>query len=156
MMEKKGLEAARHAGFVLVAGGLGERLGYSGIKVALPIDLATGECYLERYCQHILALHASVRAAGGKAAADVELPLFIMTSGDTHAKTVALLQSNSHFGMAPGQVTVVPQDLVPALCDNDARFATEKGNRWRVETKPHGHGDVHLVMHQSGTVAKWA
>jgi UDP-sugar pyrophosphorylase len=31
--EDLGLEAARDAAFVLVAGGLGERLGYSGIKV---------------------------------------------------------------------------------------------------------------------------
>lgn len=28
-------------GFVLVAGGLGERLGYKGIKVAIPMDIAT-------------------------------------------------------------------------------------------------------------------
>ena len=32
-MEALGLEAAARLGFVLVAGGLGERLGYSGIKV---------------------------------------------------------------------------------------------------------------------------
>jgi hypothetical protein len=33
-MEALGLEAASRLGFVLVAGGLGERLGYSGIKVS--------------------------------------------------------------------------------------------------------------------------
>ena len=33
--EQMGLEAVKHTGFVLVAGGLGERLGYSGIKVCL-------------------------------------------------------------------------------------------------------------------------
>jgi len=40
----------------LVAGGLGERLGYDGIKVALPIELATQKTFLEYYCQYILAL----------------------------------------------------------------------------------------------------
>lgn len=32
-MEKRGVVEARKAAFVLVAGGLGERLGYNGIKV---------------------------------------------------------------------------------------------------------------------------
>jgi len=43
-------------GFVLVAGGLGERLGFSGIKLALPVETLTGTPYLELYCQQILAL----------------------------------------------------------------------------------------------------
>ena len=41
------MEAAADAAFVLVAGGLGERLGYSGIKLALPADSARGACYLQ-------------------------------------------------------------------------------------------------------------
>lgn len=32
---------------MLVAGGLGERLGYSGIKAALPTDLAREACFLQ-------------------------------------------------------------------------------------------------------------
>ena len=39
--------------FVLVAGGLGERLGYSGIKVALPTELTTGVCYMEFYLKYL-------------------------------------------------------------------------------------------------------
>jgi UDP-N-acetylglucosamine pyrophosphorylase len=42
-----GVQESRHAAFVLVAGGLGERLGYSGIKLALPADLARGACFLQ-------------------------------------------------------------------------------------------------------------
>ena len=41
------MEAAAEAAFVLVAGGLGERLGYSGIKLALPVDSARGACFLQ-------------------------------------------------------------------------------------------------------------
>ena len=41
---------------MLVAGGLGERLGYSGIKVALPIESASGACFLQHYVESILAL----------------------------------------------------------------------------------------------------
>lgn len=41
------MTASKEAAFVLVAGGLGERLGYSGIKVALPTELASGSCFLQ-------------------------------------------------------------------------------------------------------------
>ena len=44
---RAGVEAAAHAAFVLVAGGLGERLGFSGIKLALPADTARGACFLQ-------------------------------------------------------------------------------------------------------------
>ena len=35
--------------FVLVAGGLGERLGYEGIKIGIPIELVTKTTFLEYY-----------------------------------------------------------------------------------------------------------
>jgi UDP-sugar pyrophosphorylase len=41
---------------VLVAEGLGERLGYSGIKVDLPVELITGTCFLQLFIESILAL----------------------------------------------------------------------------------------------------
>ena len=46
-----GVEAAVDAAFVLVAGGLGERLGYSGIKLALPSESASGSCFLQARCR---------------------------------------------------------------------------------------------------------
>ncbi|CAE7637135.1 USP [Symbiodinium sp. CCMP2456] len=45
------------------------------------------------------------------------------------------------------------QELVPALMDIDARIAVKDGH---VEKKPHGHGDVHALLHQHGLPAKWA
>jgi UDP-sugar pyrophosphorylase len=41
--------------FVLVAGGLGERLGYNGIKIGIPIELVTRKTFLEYYCSFIAA-----------------------------------------------------------------------------------------------------
>jgi hypothetical protein len=35
--------------------GLGERLGFHGIKVALPTEITTGKCYLHFYIDTILA-----------------------------------------------------------------------------------------------------
>jgi hypothetical protein len=65
--ESRGLEAAVGLGFVVTAGGLGERLGFSGIKLALPSEIATGTTVLNLYCAHILAYvvaRASERGAG--------------------------------------------------------------------------------------------
>jgi UDP-sugar pyrophosphorylase len=44
------------------------------------------------------------------------------------------------------------QEKVPALIDNRARFALEKG---LISAKPHGHGDVHTLLYQYGLPQKW-
>ena len=40
------------------------------------------------------------------------------------------------------------------MLDNNGSFATEKG-QFLIETKPHGHGDVHTLIHQHGVIQKW-
>ncbi len=65
-----GVKAAGHAAFVLVAGGLGERLGYSGIKLALPVDSASNKCFLQvgkghQHLQHPCLSHTSKLASVG-------------------------------------------------------------------------------------------
>lgn len=79
--------------FVLVAGGLGERLGYKGIKIGLPVELATRMTFLEYYSNFIKAYQA--KFCPGKL-----LPFAIMTSDDTHEKTLELLEDNSYFGLS--------------------------------------------------------
>ena len=152
--EEAGVRIFRDCAFVLVAGGLGERLGYTDIKVSLPVETTTGTPYLALYIRHILALQAfSNRMAGGPPRT---VPLVIMTSDDTHAKTVALLEGAGNFGAAEGQVTILKQEKVAALVDNDAHIATEEGDAMVIDTKPHGHGDVHTLLASSGMAAAWA
>ena len=155
-VEEAGMAAMKDAAFVLVAGGLGERLGYAGIKVALPTEMVTETCYLEYYCQFILALQDRANRSHGESDLAVMLPLCIMTSGDTHAQTVALLESSANFGMASDQIVILKQELVPALSNVDASFALDVDDPFTVQTKPHGHGDVHTLLHMSGTAHKWA
>lgn len=38
-----------------------------------------------------------------------KIPLVIMTSDDTHSRTLELLESNSYFGMEPTQVKLLKQ-----------------------------------------------
>ncbi len=150
--EAAGVAQATRTAFVLVAGGLGERLGYGGIKIALPSETASGTTFIGRYVAHLLALQARANALTGE---DRTIPLAIMTSGDTDEPTRALLEANDDFGLAPGQLTVVKQEKVPSLCDNAARFAQDADDPYAIETKPHGHGDVHALLHQSGLATTW-
>ena len=149
--EERGLDEAAAAAFVLVAGGLGERLGYDGIKLALPVESTTGVTYLDFYASYILALQARARVRMGNPA--LTLPLAIMTSDDTDAQTRALLQCNNNFGMAEGQIQIVKQDKVPALQDSAARLAL--ADAFTLDTKPHGHGDVHHLLLRSGITEQW-
>mmetsp|Transcript_16645 Transcript_16645/g.54200 ORF Transcript_16645/g.54200 Transcript_16645/m.54200 type:complete len:614 (+) Transcript_16645:70-1911(+) len=144
--EALGEEEAGKCAFVLVAGGLGERLGYSRIKVELPTETLTKTSYLEYYIQNILAIQQRGRRR--------TLPLAIMVSGDTADMTEEMLVTHKDFGAAPGQITLLKQEKVAALTDNDAKIARD-GN-FAVQSKPHGHGDVHVLLHQSGLVKKWA
>lgn len=147
--EAKGIHELGKTGFVLVAGGLGERLGYSSIKVGLPTETTTQTCYLQYYIEYILAVQK--KYGDGK-----ELPLCIMTSGDTNAKTVKLLEKNNYFGMRKAQVTIVQQGQgVPALSDNNGKMVLNPSDPSKIVTKPHGHGDIHALLYTEGVAKKW-
>ncbi|GMY06652.1 UDP-sugar pyrophosphorylase [Fagus crenata] len=152
--EDTGVREAQKAAFVLVAGGLGERLGYNGIKVALPAETTTGTCFLQQYIESILALQeASCSFSQGEC--QRQIPFVIMTSDDTHTRTIELLESNSYFGMEPTQVKLLKQEKVACLDDNDARLAVDLRNKYKIQTKPHGHGDVHALLFSSGLLKVW-
>ncbi|CAI0393300.1 unnamed protein product [Linum tenue] len=153
--EEAGVKEAQNAAFVLVAGGLGERLGYNGIKVnTLCFQTTTGACFLQHYIENVLALQeASCKVTGGQSERDI--PFAIMTSDDTHARTMQLLESNKYFGMKPAQIKLLKQEKVACLEDNDARLALDPQNKFRIQTKPHGHGDVHALLYSSGVLEEW-
>jgi len=136
--EQAGLEACANTVFVLVAGGLGERLGYSGIKLSLETNVCSNISYLEFYTRYIRAMQYLSRLKTGRN--DIRIPLVIMTSGDTDSMTRKLLADNNNFGMEKDLVTIVTQDKVAALKDGSAGLALEDDDRWAVQTKPHGHG----------------
>ncbi|KEG08462.1 UDP-sugar pyrophosphorylase [Trypanosoma grayi] len=130
-MEQEGLGLLKKSVFVLVAGGLGERLGYSGIKVGLPVESATHRCYLVYYFAWV------------KHVAGPDAPFVIMTSDDTHEQTQALLREVPH-GMQ--NVHLVKQGTVFCFTDTAAHLAVKDGKLLR---KPHGHGDVHSLLYQA-------
>lgn len=151
--EQAGFEAMQGAVFVLVAGGLGERLGYSGIKLSLETNLCTNKSYLEVYIRYIQAMQYLARSKTGND--NIRIPLVIMTSGDTDPLTRQLLKDNNNYGMDDDLLTIVMQDKVAALKDGSAGLALKDSDRWTVQTKPHGHGDVHHLLFREGLVDQW-
>ena len=128
-MEALGAEQLRGACFILVAGGLGERLGYNeGVKLELPAETVTGRSFLKLYADSILAFQKIANSKGEPA---VLLPLVIMVSDDTDAPTRALLQGNGFFGMEESQVTILKQEKVPCMVDNEATIAPDKKSAYK-------------------------
>ena len=151
--EALGMAQAANTAFVIVAGGLGERLGYKGIKLALPSDICTEVSYIELYARWILALQTRARKATGNQ--HLEIQFAIMTSDDTDAMTRELLSSHANFGLTASQLTVFKQGKVPSLLDNAAHFVLDEKDKFALDTKPHGHGDVHSLLYGQGIVDRW-
>lgn len=143
--EAEGLRCFADSAVVLVAGGLGERLGYHGIKLDIPVEVTETTSYLAHYASIIKA--ASKRLGR-------RIPLVIMTSRDTDEGTRASLAANRNFGLEEEQVTILRQELVPALSNMNASLALE--GKYELLLKPHGHGDIHTLLHTSGTAKKLA
>jgi UDP-sugar pyrophosphorylase len=153
-MEIIGLNHLDSVVFVLVAGGLGERLGSTQPKVLLPIESITETSFLQFYIQLIQAWESYSKINLNVV---TQIPLVIMTSEDTHQNTKIYLEEHNYFGLYREQIHFLKQNKVPAFSNSKGEFSigrTEKGVLF-IETKPHGHGDVHYLLWKSGLIKKW-
>ena len=57
-----------------------------------------------------------------------------------------MLQKNKYYGLHPEHVTLMKQNGVPALKNAACEIATKEDGH--IILKPHGHGDIHLLMSQ--------
>jgi UDP-sugar pyrophosphorylase len=146
--ETRGLDLLGDACFVLVAGGLGERLGSKLSKVALSPTLFHSSCFLRSFASRILAFS---RRAG------TAVPWAIMTSSDTHDSIQQMLTESNYYGLPQEHVTLIRQEKVPCFDGIDGQLALESKNGGAVlQTKPHGHGDVHSLLYSSGLCSSWS
>jgi UDP-sugar pyrophosphorylase len=77
-----------------------------------------------------------------------------MVSDDTESRTVSLLEKNDYFGLGKDCIDIIKQENVPALINNDAQIAFDE-EKCKITTKPHGHGDIHNLLFDSGVAKKW-
>ncbi|MBO5394665.1 MAG: UTP--glucose-1-phosphate uridylyltransferase [Clostridia bacterium] len=128
--EKIGLEslAKGEVGLVLVAGGMGTRLGIDGPKGVYNIgktrDVFIFQCLFEN------ALEV-VKKCGKM------MPFFIMTSEKNNQETIEFLEAKNYFGYDKNMVKFFIQEMAPCVGMDGKILLEEKG---RVATSPNGHG----------------
>ena len=76
-----------------------------------------------------------------------------MRSDETEARIRMLLESYRFFVLDPARIVLLKQEKGAALSDANATFAMS--DPYTISTKPHGHGDVHFLLHSKGICKKW-
>ncbi|MBX3443973.1 MAG: UDPGP type 1 family protein [Planctomyces sp.] len=118
-------------GAILVAGGQGTRLGFDRPKGLFPIGPLSNKTLYQLFAEQLVARG---RQFGPP------IPYFIMTSGATHAETVAFFEEHDFFGLLPENVYFFEQGTLPALeLDSGRMLLDQKG---RLSLSPDGHGGL--------------
>ena len=135
-----GLEAIRagKVGAVLLAGGMGTRLGSDSPKgvynIGVTKDLYIFECLI-RNLMRVTDMAGSF------------VYLFVMTSDKNHEETVRFFETHSYFGYPGEYVKFFKQEMAPAVDYDGKVFLEEKG---KMATSPNGNGGWFVSMARSG------
>lgn len=135
-----GLESIRagRVGAVLLAGGMGTRLGSDDPKGMYNIGLTKDMYIFERLICNLMDV---VREAG------VWIPLFIMTSDKNKEATERFLREHAFFGYDKEYVWFFQQEMAPASDFNGKIYMEEK---WKISTSPNGNGGWYVSMKREG------
>lgn len=140
---QRGVEALRagHMAAMLVAGGQGTRLGFPHPKGMFPIGPVTGKTLFQIHLEKVLA--ASLRYG-------VRIPLYLMTSPETHDETQAFLARQGRFGIPASDLVLFRQGTMPAV---DAKTGKALlADRHRLALSPDGHGGMVAAFRRSGAL----
>ena len=140
-----GLEAVRQGkvAAVLLAGGMGTRLGSDDPKCMYDIGLTRPVYIMERLVANLMDV---VNEAGG-----IFVPFFIMTSDKNHDKTVAFMKKMNYFGYDPSMIFFFKQEMAPAADYSGKVYMETKS---RISTSPNGNGGWFLSMKRAGLIDK--
>lgn len=138
--ERIGMEAVRagKVGAVLLAGGMGTRLGYDAPKGMYDIGINRHVYIFQRVIENLMKV---VERAGNY------IQLFVMTSEKNHDATVNFFREHDYFGYDSGYIAFFMQDMAPAA-DYDGKVYMEAKNC--IATSPNGNGGWFLSMKKSG------
>ncbi len=138
--EKIGVQAIKDGkvAAVLLAGGMGTRLGVDGPKGAYDIGVTKPLYIFEQQMKNLLDV---VNACG------VKVPLYIMTSDKNHDQTTAFWKAHDYFGYAESDVKFFKQDMSPAV-DYDGKIFLETKDTPAVS--PNGNGGWFGSLQRAG------
>lgn len=137
---KTGLETIRagKAGAVLLAGGMGTRLGSDNPKGMYDIGITKPVYIFQRIIRNLLDV---VDMAG------TWIHLFIMTSDKNHESTTAFFKEQDYFTYNKDYIHFFKQDMAPAATYNGQVFMEDKD---RIATSPNGNGGWYSSMQNAG------
>ena len=136
-----GIDAVKHTkvGAVLLAGGMGTRLGSDNPKCMYDIGITKHVYIMQRLIENLMDV---VNAAEG-----VYVPLFIMTSDKNHDATVGFMKEHNYFGYDPERIWFFKQEMAPAT-DYDGKVYLEEKDR--IASSPNGNGGWFISMDRAG------
>ena len=139
-----GLAAIRDGkvGAVLLAGGMGTRLGSDAPKGVYNIGLTKEVFIFQRLIENLMDVVNE---------ADTWIHLFVMTSDKNHDTTVAFFEEKNYFGYKPEYITFFKQDMAAAT-DYEGKVYLEAKDR--ISTSPNGNGGWFSSMVKWGVVDK--
>ena len=129
---------AKKVGAVLLAGGMGTRLGHAGPKGSLNIGKTRKLYIFECLINNLL----EVTDMAGE-----YIPLYIMTSEKNHSETVRFFEEQNYFGYPPEEVSFFIQDMAAAV-DFSGKLLLEAPGR--LATSPNGNGGWFKSLNTSG------
>lgn len=142
--KEKGLEAIRKGkvGAVLLAGGMGTRLGSDHSKGMYNIGITKDVYIFQRLIENLLDVVKE---------AEAYVPLYVMTSDKNHEDTTAFLKEHDYFGYPEEYITFFMQEMAPA-CDYEGKVYLEE--KWKLSTSPNGNGGWYSSMYKWGIAQK--
>lgn len=146
-----GLEAISngHVAALVLSGGQGTRLGFSGPKGMYDIGLPSSKSLFQLFTERLLRLEALADAAFPSRRAVI--PFFVMTSPMNHDETVAYFQAHAFFGLRESQVFFFPQGTLPCFT-TDGKLMLESAAS--LATASDGNGGIYKALATSGALAR--
>ncbi len=140
--EKVGVEAIRagKVAAVLLAGGMGTRLGVDGPKGAYDIGITKPLYIFEQQLRNIMDV---VDKCG------VTVPLYIMTSDKNHDQTVSFWKEHNYFGYPESEIKFFKQEMAPAV-DYNGKIILERKDTPAMS--PNGNGGWFASLKKAGLV----
>ncbi|MFG6327279.1 MAG: UDPGP type 1 family protein [Lachnospiraceae bacterium] len=129
-------------GAVLLAGGMGTRLGSDAPKGMYNIGETRDVYIFERIVRNLMD---AVDITGSW------IHLFIMTSDKNHESTIGFFKEKNYFGYNKEYITFFKQEMAPAA-DYNGKIYME--SRSRMSTSPNGNGGWFISMDRSGALEK--
>lgn len=128
---------------IVVAGGLGSRLGFEHPKGLFPIGPVTGKSLFQVHAEKVLARS---RRHGRP------LPFLVMTSHATHAETEYFFEHHGYFGLPKQEVHFFQQGTMPALDLASGKLVLEHPGK--LFAGPDGHGGTLTALASSRLLDK--